>query len=1691
MQLRHLKAILPPTEGISKVTSITWSLNSRRLAVVTQDRIVHLFDENGDRKDKFSTKPADPGGPKNYCVRGMAFSPDSSKLAIGQSDNIVFVYKLGTEWGDKKSICNKFHQSSAITCVTWPHQQHHEIVFGLAEGKVKVGQLRSNKPATLYAHPEGSYVVSLTSSPDGRAIISGHLDGTIYRFYFDDGEMGPSHSKLGQHNCVPYALAWGESIVAAGNDCKVVFYDTEGGVLQHFDYSGDEAVREFTCAEFNPSGETVVIGSFNRYYVFSYNLQRQLWEESGVKIIDNLYTVTAFCWKPDGSRLGVGSLCGGVDMYDACIRRHRYKGKFEFTYVSNSQVIVKRLSSGTRIVLKSHFGYEITKINIYEDQYLIAHTPETLLMGDLESCKLSEVPWSGSGNERFFFDNHQVCMIYNAGELSLVEYGRNEVLGTCRTEHMSPFLISVRLNEGRHEISDDNKKIAFLIDVQTIRILDLNTGVTIATITHEARIDWLELNTRASHLLFRDKKRQLHLFNLAKMERTTMLHYCSYVQWVPQSDVVVAQNRGNLCVWYSIDNPERVTVFPIKGEVEDIERSKGRTEVVVDEGINTVSYALDESLIEFGTAVEDKDYEHAVDILEPLELTPETEALWQQLSTLALVDQKLNIAERCYAALGDVAKARFLHKINKQAEAVAKEMGGGDGLDHYSVRAKLDMLNKQYKLAENVLLENGKVEEAIAMYTEMHRWSEAVTVAEDKNYPEAENLRRHHYQWLIETGQEEQAGAVKEKEGDYMGAISLYLKGGLPGRAAQVVCKQGPHQFDNGLLDSISSSLTKAAMHERAGEFYEKLGRFDAARDAYRRGNAYRRAVDLCRKEFPAAVVQLEEEWGDWLVHQKQLDAAVNHFVEAGQSIKAIEAAIECRQWRKAADIVEQQDPATAAPFFKRIAHHYEQARSYEEAERYYVRAGMPGDAVEMYTCVDKWEAAHKVAVTYMTDQEAAILYTRRARELEGQGKFKEAEKMYLTVKEHDLAINMYKKNRMYDQMIRLVSTFRKDLLTETHLHLAQQLEADSNFKEAEKHYLEAKDWKSVVQMYRANELWDDAIRIARMHGGTNASKQVAYAWAVSLGGEAGAQLLSKFGLVEQAIDYAMESGAFMHAFELTRASMKHKLPEVHLKYAMYLEDEGRFKEAEEEFIKADKPKEAIDMYIHQQDWASAMRVAEQYDPASVSDVQMAQARLFIERKEHQKAEQMFVKAKRPELAIKMYKDARIWEEAIRVAEDYLPSKVQEIHLELAASMTGGGPGGAMTADNILARAKMLERSGEYSRAIDCYLEMTKEVTSDMDMLEDVWENASKMAMDHCRSRVQEVVQVVAHRLMEISRYEQAAELFESIDLHKEAVDVYVRGGKWDKARHVGQNHPQLSNYIEKQYEQHLIKNENADELATKGNTTAALDLYARQGEWEKVHELAVEQGSEAVAKFAYQHAKVEATKNNPRAAAQVFVRYGAPPNPEYFELYKHITHEILSEPCEPGAEQEVKDMLYKLVSVMQMTPEVQSAHLAEFTRLCEAAHFTAQKSKCKAENWLEMAAKSATALLRYVGDIPADKAFFEAGLACKEAGLMNMAFVFLNRYLDLSEAMEDPDSSNIIENSDFVNTDIPYDFVLPEKHYVSEEKREEVRDWVLALSMDQQGAEPPVYSRKEDWNKFIHKFQLCPWSNTAQNPSY
>ncbi|KAK3091661.1 hypothetical protein FSP39_021624, partial [Pinctada imbricata] len=1696
-------------DGAAKICAIAWSASNQKMAVCTTDRVILLFDEQGEKRDKFSTKPADSKfGKKSYTVKGLAFSPDSTKIAVGQTDNIIYVYKIGEDWGDKKVICNKFVQQSAVTCLIWPNDQ--PIVFGLSDGKVRAANVKTNKSSTIYG--TDSYVVSLASNPSGKGFLSGHADGAIVRYFFDDEGSGDSQGKISTHPCPPYALAFTQnSIVAAGCDKRIIAYGREGRSFQHFDYSREENEHEFTCAVSSPSGQSIVIGSYDKLWVLNWSPRKQTWEEPKVKEIRNLYTITAMAWKKDGSRVTCGTLCGGVELFDCCLKRTIYKNKFEITHVGLSQVIVKNMSSGQRVVLKSHYGYEIDEVRIMgKDRYLVAHTSDTILLGDLQSNKLSEVPWQGTGgNEKYYFDNENVCMIFNAGELSLVEYGANEVLGCVRTEFMNPHLISVRLNERKQRNMDDNKKIAYLMDLKTIAVVDLNSGMTLAQLNHESKIDWLELNETGRKILFRDKRLRLNLFDIESQQRTTILNYCSYVQWVPSSDVVVAQNRGNLCVWYNIDAPERVTMFPIKGDIVDLERNDGKTEVVVNEGVQTISYTLDEGLIEFGTAIDDGDFERAVSFLETLEMSAETEAMWKTLSRLAMEDRKLHIAERCYSALGDIAKARFMKETFRIADEITKATGG-DGFNHYKVRARLAIMDKRFKEAESIYLEQNHVDEAMEMYQEMHMWDEAIEVAEAKMHPELENLRRSYYQWLINTGQEEKAGETKEKEDDHLAAINLYLKAGLPARAARVVTSREELMSNTELIGRIASSLIKGELYERAGDMYEKIKDTQRAMECFKKGKAFRRAVELARYAFPSEVTQLEDHWGDYLVSQKQLDAAINHFIEAGSNMKAVEAAINSRQWMKAVQILEIQDSADCSKYYKKIADHYAAIGEYETAERFYVQAGCTREAVDMYNNAGKWEMAHKLASTYMKSDDVSTLYISQARQLESQAKFKEAERLYVAVQEPDLAITMYKKHKMYGDMMRLVKVHHPDLVQDTHLHLARELEGDGNLRQAEHHFLEASDWKAAVNMYRSQDMWDEAHRVAKNAGGATAAKQVAYLWAKSLGGDSGVKLLAKFGLVDAAIEYASENCAFDFAFELARLANKDKLGEIHLKHAMYLEDEGRFQEAEAEFIKANKPKEAVLMYVHNQDWDSAQRVAEQSDPDSVSDVLVGQARFAFEEKEYAKAESYLLRAQRPELAVKYYKESGMWQDALRVCKEYVPHKLQQLQDEYDREMTDKSASGV---ESMVRQAREWESSGEYARAVECYLKVTNSMTNDKNLQEKCWMKAADLAIKFLgQEKAQTVVEIVAPRLTEIRKFDAAAEMYLNVDLVKEAIDMFISAEEWNKAKRVAKElEPRLEAYVDERYKNSLRDQGKAEALASV-DVVGALDMFIEKGEWEKCLETAAQQN---------------------------------------YNIYKRIFSDIVNarELNKPDAYRtwaDLRDVLFDLSENIGKSTDANTRQHEEFELLLMISHYYATRSAAMAHKSLDsIATKLSVSLLRHTDIVPADKAFFEAGMMCRAIGWENAGFVFLNRYLDISEAIEEG-SLDMLDHSDFQDTDIPFEIPLPEKAHLTTQQHEDVKEWVLAVSMDQQVEQvlprderncyeatliapdtgirsppcvmsgypvlknpvefksPGKVANKDDWNKFLmatkvsHSTELQDvlkfigaWCGATPNPSY
>jgi len=353
-----------------------------------------------------------------------------------------------------------------------------------------------------------------------------------------------------------------------------------------------------------------------------------------------------------------------------------------------------------------------------------------------------------------------------------------------------------------------------------------------------------------------------------------------------------------------------------------------------------------------------------------------------------------------------------------------------------------------------------------------------------------------------------------------------------------------------------------------------------------------------------------------------------------------------------------------------------------------------------MYVRSNKWDQAYQIITRYLPESEYTQLYIDEARKFEAEGRLKDAERMYLTANEPDLAINMYKKAEQFDHMIRLVHKCRPDVLKETHQHLGQTMEMKGNLKQAEHHYIESGVWQYAVDMFKAHEQWEECLRVAKANGNKKQVGEVAIKIAEDMGQAKGTDWLIKNGLIEAAIDFEANQDHFDQAFSLAENHARYKLPEIHLKYALHLEDEGRFKEAEEYFIKAGKPIEAVHMWMHRQDHHSALSIARQYLPGEeVEKIYLEQAKFFKERGKHSEAEQCYLNAKKPREAIYMYKKLHMQKDALRVAMKHCPDMIHEVQNDDDPHGNAGESG-----QDIVESAQLFERQGNYSRAIDRYL---------------------------------------------------------------------------------------------------------------------------------------------------------------------------------------------------------------------------------------------------------------------------------------------------------------------------------------------------------------------------------------------------
>ena len=92
--------------------------------------------------------------------------------------------------------------------------------------------------------------------------------------------------------------------------------------------------------------------------------------------------------------------------------------------------------------------------------------------------------------------------------------------------------------------------------------------------------------------------------------------------------------------------------------------------------------------------------------------------------------------------------------------------------------------------------------------------------------------------------------------------------------------------------------------------------------------------------------------------------------------------------------------------------------------------------------------------------------------------------------------------------------------------------------------------------MYEGKKMWEECIRVCKSNASDRDTVEIAKKWNKDLGEEQFIEMLKRMNLTDALIEYLSDLKQFTEAFDIAKKNSKHKIPDVHLKYAIFLENE-------------------------------------------------------------------------------------------------------------------------------------------------------------------------------------------------------------------------------------------------------------------------------------------------------------------------------------------------------------------------------------------------------------------------------------------------------------------------------------------------------------------------------------------------------
>jgi intraflagellar transport protein 172 len=230
----------------------------------------------------------------------------------------------------------------------------------------------------------------------------------------------------------------------------------------------------------------------------------------------------------------------------------------------------------------------------------------------------------------------------------------------------------------------------------------------------------------------------------------------------------------------------------------------------------------------------------------------------------------------------------------------------------------------------------------------------------------------------------------------------------------------------------------------------------------------------------------------------------------------------------------------------------------------------------------------------------------------------------------------------------------------------------------------------------------------------------------------------------------------------------------------------------------------------------------------------------FQAKHDFNKAENCYIAAKDPEKAIVMYQEAGMFGDAVRVAQKHAPHLVDQIN----DNYNRDGPKMNQSPQEILNSGKIYEEQREYSKAVERYMQITEGHLQNKEQLEEIWNNAFNLAMNYAKDKVNDVVQILAPRMINIGKFESAAEIYEAVALYDKAIEAYMEVKKWDRAMECA--HQVRPMEMQQLYVQKINQRKKDAYIAggkinkiIEGGDLSGLELLAQEGRWEECLQIA------------------------------------------------------------------------------------------------------------------------------------------------------------------------------------------------------------------------------------------------------------